>query len=508
MKHFLWSFLALFVLTITASAGEDIQLDVKERQLSNGMTVLVLENHLAPVFSTYVRFRVGAVDEYTRITGSSHLLEHMMFKGTKIFGTADYATETPFMKKIDSLAALLEIERGKLRHPLSDGSAERAKALRDEIASAQAEQARYIIKDELWETYLENGASGLNASTGSDGTQYYVSLPANRLELWAFIESDRMANLQLREFYSERDVVREERRLRTENQPYGRMYEALNATAHWSSPYRWQAIGWGTDLENVRREDVQAYFNKYYHPSNSIVSIVGDVKAEEVFALCEKYFGAIPAKPVPPEVFTDDEPQMGERRVEIEFDANPTALIGWHMPALGHPDVPALDVLSDIFSRGRTSRFYKNIQEKKLGNVRAGISFSRYPDLFSCSITPIGDHGTDEVIDSVLVEIERTKTQPVENWEIEKVRNQADADFVRSLASNSGMAWQIGNMEAMAGDWRYLMAYRDLVKKVTPDDLIRVATTYLIKSNRTIVTLIPVKKEPPADAGLQGRKRP
>jgi len=167
-----------------------------------------------------------------------------------------------------------------------------------------------------------------------------------------------------------------------------------------------------------------------------------------------------------------------------------------------------LDVLSDIFSRGRTSRFYKNIQEKKLGNVRAGISFSRYPDLFSCSITPIGDHGTDEVIDSVLVEIERTKTQPVENWEIEKVRNQADADFVRSLASNSGMAWQIGNMEAMAGDWRYLMAYRDLVKKVTPDDLIRVATTYLIKSNRTIVTLIPVKKEPPADAGLQGRKRP
>ncbi len=486
-----------FVLILSLLVGfsaqlyaDEINLDVKEKTLSNGMKILVVENHLAPVMSTYLRFRVGAVDEHAGITGCSHLLEHMLFKGTKIIGTTNFEAEIPIMKKIDSLAALLRDENGKLRNPLAGGSDERVTALREEMAALQAEQAQYIVKDELWETYLKNGGTSLNASTGSDGTQYYVSLPANRLELWAFMEADRIGNLQLREFYSERDVVREERRLRTETQPRGRLYEALNASAHWASPYRWQAIGWGPDIENYMREQIEDYFKTYYHPTNTIACVVGDVKAEEVFAICEKYFGVIPGGPPPPPVFTDNQPQMGERKVEIEFDANPMAIIGWHMPQAGHPDVAALDVLSDILSRGRTSRLYKNITEKKMGRASAGISFSRYPDLFTSSITPIGDYSVEEVIDSVYAQIDRLKDEPVEAWEIDKVRTQVDADFIRSLNSNMGLAIRLGNMEAMVGDWNYLIDYRAEIKQVTPEDIMRVAQKYLVKRNRTVVSLL------------------
>lgn len=482
--------LSLLVGCAAQLYGDEINLDVKEKTLSNGMKILVVENHLAPVLSTYLRFRVGAVDEHSGITGCSHLLEHMLFKGTKIMGTTDFEAEVPLMKKIDSLAALLRDENGKLRNPLSDGSDERVTALREEMAALQTEQAQYIVKDELWETYLKNGGTSLNASTGGDGTQYYVSLPANRLELWAFMEADRIGNIQLREFYSERDVVREERRLRTETQPRGRMYEALNATAHWASPYRWQAIGWGSDIENYMREQIEDYFKTYYHPSNVIACIVGDVNADEVFEICEKYFGVIPSGPTPPPVLTDNQPQMGERTVEIEFDANPMAMIGWHMPQAGHPDVAALDVLSDILSRGRTSRLYKNITEKKLGRASAGISFSRYPDLFTGSITPMGDHTVAEVIDSVYAQIDKLKTEPVAKWEIDKVRTQVDADFIRSLNSNMGLAIRIGNMEAMVGDWNYLIVYREEIKQVTPEDIMRVAQKYLVKKNRTVVTLL------------------
>jgi len=484
-------------------AEDDIQINVREHELSNGMKILVVENHVAPVVSTIIRYKVGAVDERTRITGISHFCEHMMFKGTKLFGTSNYEAEVPFMAEMDSLAELIYLEKGKLRNPLSDGSKEEVTRLRQEIADLQAEQAQYIIKDELWETYLKNGGSRLNASTGTEGTQYYVSLPSNRLELWAFMESDRMANLVLREFYSERDVIREERRQTSENRAWGVIYEAVSATAHWTSPYRWDAIGWGTDIENYRRDDMAEHFATYYHPSNAIACVVGDVDPEEVFALCEKYFGAIPAGPPPPPVFTDDAPQKGERRVEVEFDASPIAMMAWHMPPAGHPDVAALDVLSDILARGRTSRFYKNILENKLGRVSAGMSFSRYPSLFTCRVTPMGDHGAEEVIEAALAEIEKIKTEPVEAWEIERVRSQYDAGFIRSLNSNMGLAYRLANYQAINGDWRYMLDYRDEYKAVTPEDIMRVAEKYLTKSNRTVVTLVtPPEKPETLKAGL------
>ena len=497
-------FVAILLTPLLMAANDtEINLDVKEKVLSNGMTILVVENHIAPVASMIIRYRVGAVDEQTGYTGMSHFLEHMMFKGSTTIGTTDYEAEAPLMKKIDSLGTLLRAEKNKIRKPGTIGNPERVKQLRDEIAAVQSEQAQFIINNEFYNTYLENGGSGINASTGSDGTQYYVSLPVNRLELWAFMESDRMANLAFREFYSERDVIREERRQTTETRTYGLLYEALNATAHWSSPYRWQAIGWASDIENYQLEDMKKYFRAHYHPGNAIAVIVGDVNPDDIFSLCEKYFGAIPAGPMPDQVFTDDRHQMGQRIAEVEFDANPMAMIGWHMPESTHPDTPILDVISDILNAGRTSRFYKNLTEKKIASSTAYISFSRYPDLFTAGVTPMGDYSLDEAIDSTLAQIELLKTEPVEQWELERIRKRAQLSLYNSLQSNPNMAYRLAHYTALCGNWEYMLKFREACANVTPEDIMRVASKYFVKNQRTIVKLIRPEDDTRAEADNQ-----
>lgn len=492
--------LALFLFLFGSAFSFD--LPVQKKTLKNGMTILVLENHTAPVVSTYLRFKVGSVDEHPGITGTSHLLEHMMFKGTKDIGTANYKAELPVMEKIDQTAHQIIAEQARLQNPLSDHDSTKLKALREQLHTLQAEEKKYVIKDELWETYLKNGGTGLNASTSEDGTQYFVSLPANRLELWAFLESDRIANPILREFYSERDVVYEERRLRTDTQPFGKLSEQFGAAAYIAHPYGWPVVGWASDLETVSREEVEKYFRRYYAPNNAIAVIVGDVKAPEVFALMEKYFAPIPPQPAPDPVFTTEPPQEGERRVKAEFDANPLLLIGWHIPALGNPDWFALDVLSDILSQGRTSRLYKKIvEEKKLAtNISSFLDDARYPGLFYVQATPLAPHMPEEVEQAVYAEIERAKNEPVTDWELQKVKNQTDAALVRSLQSNNGLAFVLGNTEAITGDWKNFITFAEKSKQVTPEQIQQVAKQYLTESNRTVGILVQVKGkkvEPP-----------
>jgi predicted Zn-dependent peptidase len=482
---------AALLLSMAAQAEmTDVRLDVKKRTLANGMRILVLENHAVPVFSSIIRFSTGSVDERPGITGVSHLLEHMLFKGTRIIGTTNYEAEVPIMAAIDSLAHLAYVEQVNLLNPLKLQDSTRLKELRRQMANLQSEQKKYIIKDELWGTYLQSGGSGLNASTSNDGTQYYVSLPKNRLELWAFLESDRMENLVLREFYSERDVVMEERRLSYDNQVRGKLGEAVSAAVYWASPYSWPVVGWMSDLQTVLREDVQEYFKSHYAPSNAVAVIVGDVSADSVFALCEKYFGRIPAQPLPQPVVTRDAPQTGERRLEVEFDANPMVDISWHTPQIGDPDLAALDVASSILSSGRTSRFYKNIREKRLGSANSSVDYSRLPGTFSCSITPYGDHTVAELETAVYAEIDRLKMEPVTEWELQRVRNQTDAGLLRSLESNRGLSFRIASSEGMTGDWHNFLDRADAVKRVTADDVMRVANKYLTKSNRTVVCVV------------------
>jgi len=414
------------------------------------------------------------------------------------------------IRQIDSIAELFHAEWYKLHDPMNyPPDSTLYKQYREDIAQVQEQQKELVVKDELWETYLKNGGTGLNASTGNDATQYYVSLPSNRLELWALLESDRFRNTIFREFYSERDVVYEERRMRTDNRPWGKLGEQLSATAFTSSGYHHPVVGWATDIETFDHDLLKDYYHTYYTPNNMIAVICGDVDAEEVFKLAEKHFGDWERGPKPPRQSTMEPKQTGEKRVTVEFDANPSLYLGYHIPAAGHPDIAALDLLSDILSSGRTSRLNKEVVENKkiATSAWAGSSFSRYPDLFTCGGTPLKGHTTLELEEAIYEEIEKMKTEPVTQWELEKVKNQYDSRMIRSVNSNMGLCWRLSHYEAMTGSWDYINTYWTDLKAVTADDIMRVANEYLVESNRTVATLVKTESESDAAPKRKPGKR-
>src|SRR3989338_4683198 len=341
--------------TATPNAQE-LRLDVKEHTLKNGLTLLMLEQHRSPTVSLRIAFKVGSVNERPGITGASHLFEHMMFKGTKLFGTKDWEAEKPLLAREDELVKAIS--------KTTDENSR--KALEAELEDVRKKQKEITNTEEFWAIYMQNGATGINASTSDDITRYYCDTPANKLQLWAFIEADRMKNLVLREFYSEKDVVMEERRMRTETSPFGLMFEQLNAAAFTAHPYGWPVIGWPvigwmSDIQNITKEQTENYFTQYYAPNNSVVVAVGDINPPEVIELVEKYFSDIPAQPPIPEVKTVEPEQKGERRIEVEYDANPMLAIAYHKPDIMHPDQHriCIEVIQNLLSEGRTSRLYE-----------------------------------------------------------------------------------------------------------------------------------------------------
>lgn len=466
---------------------------VVEHKLANGLTVLLVERHESPVLSINVTFGVGGVNEHTGITGIAHLYEHMAFKGTKTLGTKDYAKERPLLDELDRLNAEIEAQREELR---AEGKQD-APALQQKLKAFKEAQDRadaLVVGNEMSLLYQRHGAVGLNASTGKDVTRYTVSLPANRLPLWAAIEADRMANPVLREFYKERAVVMEERRLRTEDSPNGLLFEAFAAAAFQAHPYGFPTIGWGSDILALTPAETERFFRTYYGPNNAVVAVVGDIRPKEVLALIERTFGKLPVAPPPPPVVTVEPQQKGERRIEVEFDAEPILLMGYHKPALGHPDDFIFDVLDSVLSEGVTSRLYRKlVREKRLAasvGTDSGFPGLHDPNLFVISAAPLAPHTTGELEAAIEEELQRIKTEPVTAKELEKVLNNLDASLVRSLRSNSGLASQLAFFQVQAKDWRYVLKVRDRIASVTPEDIQRVAAQYFVKSNRTVATLV------------------
>lgn len=466
---------------------------VVERKLANGLTVLLVERHESPVLSINMTFGVGGINEHTGITGVAHLYEHMAFKGTKTLGTKDYAKERPLLAELDRLNG----EIGALREQLRAAGRQDSPALQHTLQTFREVQATadaLVVGNEMALLYQRHGAVGLNASTGKDVTRYTVSLPANRLPLWAAIEADRMANPVLREFYKERAVVMEERRLRTEDSPNGLLFEAFAAAAFQAHPYGFPTIGWGSDILALTPAETERFFRTYYSPNNAVVAIAGDINPAEVMALIERTFGALPAAPPPPSVVTVEPPQKGERRVEVEFEAEPILIMGYHKPALGHPDDFVFDVLDSVLSEGVTSRLYqKLVREKRVAvsvGTDSGFPGQRDPNLFVISAAPLAPHRPAELEAAVEEELERLKAEPVSAKELEKVLNNLDASLVRSLRSNSGLASQLAFFQTVAKDWRYILKVRDKIASVTPADIQRVAAQYFVKSNRTVATLV------------------
>lgn len=472
---------------------------VIEHKLANGLTLLMVSRHQAPVVSINVAFKVGGMDERTGQTGVAHLYEHMAFKGTPRIGTTDYQQEKKRLDELDRLNAEIQKELERLEVAGAQTSS-RLEALRSQFKDVQQEAGAYVVRNELSQLYQRHGGVGLNASTGKDVTRYFISLPANRLPLWAAIEADRMANPVFREFYKERAVVMEERRLRTDDNPSGLLYEAFVAAAFEAHPYGFPTIGWASDLRALTPEVTRTFFETYYGPSNAVIAIVGDIQPAEVIALVENTFGRIKPSPPPPRVITREPAQRGERRVEVEFDAEPMMFIGYHKPSIGDPDDFVFDVIDAVLSEGVTSRLYRSVvREKRLASTvgtSSGVPGARAENLFMISAVPLAPHQPAEVEAAIEEELERLKTEPVEARELEKVLNNLDADLIRSLRSNQGLASQLSYFQTVAGDWKYLLNLRAKIAAVTPDDIQRVARRYFTKTNRTVAVLVkPTEKK-------------
>ena len=470
-----------------AAAAQSLAAKVHEATLANGLKLLVVERHDAPVFSAYLSMGVGGVDETSRTRGVAHLLEHMLFKGTHRIGTNDWSKEEPLLEKIEAVGSRID----ELKDFPGPPSAE-LQQLRQQLAELQQEHRRYVVKDQFSRIYAENGGVGYNAFTSKDLTTYVISLPANKLELWAALESDRMQNAVLREFYTERDVVMEERRRSTESNPSGLLYEKLLATAFAVHPYRNPTIGWDSDIAHLTLDETRQFLHRYYAPANTVIALVGDVDFASAKALVERYFGAIPAGTRVPPVTAVEPPQHGEKRVRVEFDAEPQLAIAFHKPTLPAKADYAFDLLDQILTQGRTSRLYQTlVVEQQLATSVSSYTApgSRYPNLFVISAAPRYPHTCAEVEAAIYRELEKLASTPVSAAELEQARNRLRTDRLRYLQGNAGLARMLTYYQVVAGDWHYLVDYDAVVAGLSAEDVRQTAATYLVPDNRTVAIL-------------------
>jgi predicted Zn-dependent peptidase len=490
---------AVLLILVLALGGAGVRAadytpGVKLHTYPNGLTLMVVERHDWPTVACYRYHKVGSVNERPGLTGAAHLLEHMMFKGTSEIGTWNYEAEVPLMSQIEKIVDEIEKERAKGLSGYQKMDQARIDRLWKQVKALQDKQRQYIRKNEVDYIYHSQGGDQGNASTGYDRTDYYVSLPANRVEVWTYVESERMRAPVFREFYSERDVVNEERRMYA-NSPDGALYEVLFDNLFVTMPYSHDIVGWASDLESMRSRDVMAFLKKYYAPNNTIIVLVGDLKFQDAKELVGKYFGTLPRQPDPGPVFTKDAPQKGERRVELEFDAKPRVLIGYHGPIPGHPDQYALDVLSYVLTEGRTSRFYKNLVEKNLAYSCNGGNWTLgYTNVFVIDAVPKAPCTPAQLEEAVYKEISLLATEPVTQREMEMVMNKVDKNYLDSLKSKMRLASSLARAHSWTGDWRNFDE-RAPMKKVTPQDVMRVAKKYLVKSNRTVTVLVPTPRK-------------
>ncbi|HVG07887.1 MAG TPA: pitrilysin family protein [Thermoanaerobaculia bacterium] len=482
--------LALFALALPTLPvmGQDLK-SFEERttvhKLANGWTFILVERPTAPVFAFCTLADVGSAQEVPGITGLAHMFEHMAFKGGPKIGTRDWAAEKKALEAVETAYAAYQTER---LSPRSDPK--KAETLLAELRARQQEASSFIDDSGGFDTILaREGANGINATTTADDTRYFYSLPSNKLELFAFLESERFLHPVFREFYQERDVVQEERRM-GENSPFGRLIDQFQTTAFEAHPYKQPTVGYMSDLQSFTATDAQKFFDTYYAPSNLITAIVGDIEPAAVIPVLEKYFGRIPARPGPQPLRTVEPPQDAEKIVVLENAAQPIYLEGYHKPADTHPDQPVYDAIDDIFSRGRTSRLYRTlVRDKKLA-VEAG-SFSgypgtKYPNLWAIFAMPAFGVTNEQVQEVIHAEIARLQNEDVTDEELAKFKTRTKADLFRAMRDSQNLANALATQHRLHGDWRELFRYLDRIDKVTKADIRRVANETFRNNNRTV----------------------
>jgi len=479
----------LLPAVVCAQDLKEFEKRVTEFTLANGLHFITVERHEAPVVSFHTYVNAGAVDDPQGKTGLAHMFEHMAFKGTAEIGSKNWPLEKAAMAQIEKLYDELDAERAK--GPLA--SKERIEALEADLKGAIDRASGYVETNLYPRIIEENGGAGLNASTGEDSTNFFYSLPSNRTELWFLLESQRFRDPVYREFYKEREVVREERRMRVESEPQGKLVEALGATAIEAHPYRRPAVGWPSDIENLRVGDAEAFFKTYYAPVNITIAVVGDLNPATVKAFAEKYFGSIPRRPYPPRPTTVEPPQNGPKHVTIESPAQPIEFIAYKRPDQYDKDDPVFDVLNGILSGGRTGLLYKSLVRDKRIALAAfsddSYPGSKYPNLFFFYLVPNLGHSlaeNEKAFDDV---IDGLKAKQVDNQTLERIKTKTRATLIRQLDSNSSLASLLAEYQANYGDWRKLFTSLQELDKVTAADVQRVAKTYFTESTRTVAIL-------------------
>jgi predicted Zn-dependent peptidase len=539
--------LALLAATITlptTTPAQSLEERVVEYRLDNGFLFLLAPMpNQAPTFAGTIIVKVGGVDEPLGQTGLAHMFEHVAFKGTPWIGTMDYEAESRVTNQIDSVAMmftqelaeiptqyreiLVELER-RTRESLravdegiSDSSQEHAVAaaltdtlsavgadtysylaeyvhvreLYANLADLQEQHRQYAVKDEFSQIVKVNGGVGLNAGTGKDYTIYYEQFPTNRLELWAMLESQRFMYPVMREFYSERNVVVEERRMRTDDDPEGKLYEAFMGTAMLAHPYRMPTIGWMSDIEQASAGAAREFRAKYYVPENCVGALVGNFDVEVAKELLNRYFGPIPAAVQPvPRVKTIEPQQIGVRRVEVLFDAEPQLMMGYHKPNYPDPEAYVFTVIANIVrDMGNSSRFYQELVKTGLAtsaSVYEELPGQRYPNLFMVQATPIAPHTTEELEGEILRILNALATDGPTELELQKAKNVVQARYIRGLEDNAGLARNLVHAQSISGDWRLLVQHTKRVDAVTAEDVRQVAARYFQPEARTVGTLV------------------
>jgi predicted Zn-dependent peptidase len=493
------SFAVVLILATLAAAQNIASFEKRTtvKKLDNGLTVVICERPEAPVFSFFTHVDAGSVQDPLGQTGLAHMFEHMAFKGTDKIGTTDYAAEKVALEKVEQTYAAYIAERDKPVGRVEQKLKDLEKAWKDAIAAAD----KYVKPNEFPQIVESNGGEDMNANTGDDETNYFYSFPENRLELWAYLESERFLHPVMREFYKERNVVIEERRMRTDSNPIGRLLEQFTTAAFQAHPYHRPTIGWMSDLNSFSATDAQHFFDKYYIPSNMVVTVVGDVKASETMPILEKYLGRLPSRPRPDERTTTEPPQNSERRVVLQEMSQPLYLEGYHRPDYRSTDDAVYDAIADLMSEGRTSRLYRAlVRDKKIASFSAGFTGlpgNKYPHLFAFYAFPLPGHKPDEMADAVHAEIDRLKKEDISDEELKMIKTRAKANLIRGLGSNDGLASSLALYQARYDDWRELFRSVDRIDKVTKADIRRVANQTFVPTNRT-VGIIETKTAAPA----------
>lgn len=475
--------------TVTGpSPGE--ALPVARHTLANGMTFLILPRRQSPTVSLVVHYPVGSVNEHLGNTGIAHVLEHMLFKGSEEIGTRNRSAELPLMDAADAARDSLIAE---LAGPAPAPDSVEIRRLQSLVTALEGQAQAFAIPNEFDRILTSHGARGLNATTSPEATRYFVELPANRLELWFALESDRMTNPVMRGFSTELEVVHEERRLRLETSPGGILETALLATAFQVHPYGVPVVGHKSDLEFLTRRHALDYFRAYYGARNAVAAIVGDVDVGQAVAWAEEYFGPVPSGVPAAAVLAREPEQAGERRITVEFDAEPRVMIAWRAVSGFHDDAPALSMLASVLTAGRTTRLYQRLiaRDQSAVHVSAyrGPGFA-HPGLFIVNAVPRSPHTPADIEAAVYEEIEAVRQAPPDPAALQRIRNQIRAGEFRRLSSNLELAMQIAESHASFGDWRETFRLSRRIADVTPEDVQRVAIRYLVPRTRTVATMV------------------